>query len=152
VAAHAVKDECILVATMAHEPVKVLEVGLGLPALETVKRVEGDTLLLLTVLDAIAKVEQDLEGKVRILQIGSSEELHHLVRRSVSRYIGEKVKACRSSGTECRCTVFSNSVGKHRGGNLTIPNSKKIRNVRNGHLKVYLCKIIQFIGVIFNFF
>jgi hypothetical protein len=152
VAAHAVKDECILVATVAHEPVKVLEVGLGLPALETVKRVEGDTLLLLTVLDAIAKVEQDLESKVRVLQVGSSEELHHLVRRSVSHYTGEKVKACRSSGTVCRSTVFSNSVGNHRGGNLALPNSKKIRNVRNRHLKVYLLRLLQFIGVIFNFF
>jgi hypothetical protein len=130
-----VKDECVLVATMAHKPVKVLEVGLGLPTFEAVERVERDTLLLLTILDAIAKVEQDLEGKVRVLHIGNSEELHHLVRRSVSHYIGEKVKACRSSGTECRSTVFSNSVGNHRSGNLAIPFSKKIRNVRNRHLK-----------------
>jgi len=147
-----VKDEGILVATMAHKPVKVLEVGLGLPALEAVERIEGDTLLLLTVLDTIAKVKLDLESKVRVLHIGSSEELHHLVRRSVSHYIGEKVKAFRSSGFECLGTVFSNSVGNHRGGNLTLPNSKKIRNVRNRHLISMLGRVLQFIGVIFNFF
>jgi hypothetical protein len=152
VATHAVKNESVLVATMAHEPVKVLEVGLGLPALEKVERVEGDTLLLLTILDAIAKVEQDLEGKVRVLLVGSSEGFHHPGRISVSHYPGEKVKDCRSSGTECCCTVLGLGIGNHRGGNLAIPFSKKIRNVRNRHLISMLENIIQFIDVIFNFF
>jgi hypothetical protein len=62
-----VKDKSVLVATMIQEPMKVLEEGLGLPALEKVERVKRDTLLLLTILDAIAKVEQDLKSKVRIL-------------------------------------------------------------------------------------
>ena len=81
---HGCEDQEILEASNTCKTCNILQVGTRLPSLEIVEGVKRDPLLLLSITNAIPKVEKDLESKMRILKVGKLEKLNHLVRWSVA--------------------------------------------------------------------